>query len=92
MNSPAPNPNGSKKFTWLWTLAILLIIIIGGYLVWTYLKGRNVETPQVIESPAVNKESINKDLTDVNSNLQTLDGNYNQMDKIDESEDNTLSL
>ena len=94
MNPPNNFSSTSPKRLWIWIAIIAAIVItaLGGYFYWQ--KGRN-NTASTTPTPSpseITSQSVSDELTDLTSNLDDLDNNFNQLDKIDASQDNAISL
>jgi len=94
MNPPNNFSNTSPKRLWIWIaiIAAIVIIVLGGYFYWQ--RGRNnTDSTTPTPSPSeVTSQSINDELSGLETDLKSLDDSFNQLDKIDASEDNAISL
>ncbi len=90
MNQPMPQGTESKKYTWLWVILVLIIIGVAGYFGWSYYN-KNV-APTSAPSPSQASPSPGADLNALERDLSNVDSDLNQLDKIDASEDETPNL
>ena len=81
--------NKPKTNSWLWIILIIVILGAAGFFGWRYWSGKNTASTVATLSPS---PSISADFSAVDNDLNKLDDNFNQLDKIDPSEDNTPSL
>lgn len=83
-----------KKYLWLWLLIAVLILAGGGFFGWRYSKKLSSQTA-VQPSPTalpVTTKSVSDELTAITTDLQNLENNFGQFDKIPASEDTAPSL
>jgi predicted negative regulator of RcsB-dependent stress response len=75
--------NKPKTNTWLWIILIIVIVVAAGYFGWRYLSGR--ATPTASPSPT-------DELTSLENDLKKVDADFDQLDKIDASQDEAPAL
>lgn len=91
METQSPISTEPKKSLWIWLILILVLVLAGGYFVWNYYA--NKTTPVTTPTPSsVTTSSAADNLNAVDKELSNLDSDFDQLDKIDASEDETPNL
>ena len=85
MNSPMSTPTKPKTNVWLWIILIVVVLVAAGYFGWLYWGNKSTPTPLASPSPT-------DELTSLEDDLQKVDSDFDQLDKIDASEDEAPTL
>ena len=85
MNNPMPTSTKPKTNVWLWIILIVVVLVAAGYFGWLYWGNKSTPAPVASPSPA-------DELTSLENDLQKVDSDFEELDKIDASEDEAPTL